>query len=103
MADFHSWLLAPEIHPEWNRRGWILIRGPLQDGSARLALVILSGMFRWLVEAGYLAGNPFRLFDDGSSSKEKAEEADAEVEHVFDKEFMGLDRGHGRHLPASRH
>ena len=87
VADFHSWLLAPEIHPEWNRRGWILIRGPLQDGSARLALVILSGMFRWLVEAGYLAGNPFRLFDDGSSSKEKAEEADAEVEHVFDKEL----------------
>lgn len=87
VADFHSWLLAPEIHPEWNRRGWILIRGPLQDGSARLALVILSGMFRWLVEAGYLAGNPFRLFDDGSSSKEKAEEADAEIEHVFDKEL----------------
>lgn len=87
VADFHSWLLAPEIHPEWTRRNWVLIRGPLQEGSARLALVILSGMFRWLVEAGYLAGNPFRLFDDGSSSKEKAEESDAEIEHVFDKEL----------------
>lgn len=86
VADFHTWLQNPEIHPEWTRRGWELIRGPLKDGSARLALVILSGMFRWLVEAGYLAGNPFRLFDDGSSSKEKAEEAEAEIEHFFDKE-----------------
>lgn len=87
VADFHSWLLAPENHPEWIRLGWILIRGPLKPGSANLALVILSAMFRWLVEAGYLAGNPFRLFDDGTSSKEKAEEAEAEVEHFFDKEL----------------
>ncbi|MDR1229230.1 MAG: tyrosine-type recombinase/integrase [Azoarcus sp.] len=87
VADFHGWLLMPENHPEWTRRGWVLIRGPLQPGSARQAMVILSGMFRWLVEAGYLAGNPFRLFDDGVTAKEKAEEAEVEIEHVFDKEL----------------
>lgn len=87
VADYHSWLIAPEKHPEWERRGWVLIRGPLKQGSAHLAIVILSGMFRWLVEAGYLAGNPFRLYDDGATAQYRAEEANAEIEHVFKKKL----------------
>lgn len=41
-----------------NRR---LIAGPLSQRSVRQAMVILSGLFGYLVAAGYLAGNPLAL------------------------------------------
>lgn len=85
VADFHAWLLDPNTHPEWTRRGWVLIRGSLGTSSAYQALRILSGMFRWLVEAGYLAGNPFRLFDHCLTENGKHERAKISTERAFDK------------------
>jgi len=41
-----------------NRR---LLEGPLSPGSVRHAMGILSGLFGYLVAAGYLAGNPLAL------------------------------------------
>ncbi|MCQ9616317.1 hypothetical protein L1889_06060 [Paenalcaligenes niemegkensis] len=43
-------------HPEWRP-----FAGPLSAASRRQALIILHGMFAWLVSAGYLAGNPLAL------------------------------------------
>ncbi|MFZ6742475.1 tyrosine-type recombinase/integrase [Undibacterium sp. JH2W] len=43
-------------HPEWRP-----FSGPLSLGSQRQAAVILNVMFSWLVNAGYLAGNPLSL------------------------------------------
>lgn len=38
-----------------------LFAGPLSDRSQRQALGVLSGLFNYLVRAGYLAGTPFAL------------------------------------------
>ena len=40
---------------------WRPFAGPLSPSSQRQAIVILNGMFSWLVNAGYLAGNPLSL------------------------------------------
>jgi integrase len=40
---------------------WRPFNGPLSPASQRQALVILNGMFTWLVDAGYLRGNPMAL------------------------------------------
>ncbi|MGQ7263104.1 tyrosine-type recombinase/integrase [Vreelandella sp. V005] len=51
----------PRAHPAWRP-----FRGPLSASSRRQSLVILQGMFAWLVEAGWVSHNPFRLMRDKS-------------------------------------
>lgn len=46
----------PFGHPEWRP-----FNGPLSIASARQAMVIINVMFSWLVQAGYLKGNPLCL------------------------------------------
>lgn len=41
--------------------GWRPFSGPLSATSQRQAIVILNALFSWLVNAGYLAGNPLSL------------------------------------------
>lgn len=107
VAAFHSWLVDPVVHPEWERRNWEIVRPKkvlnddgtqaidangnprvqyrFEESSIRLTIVILSGMFSWLIEAGYLAGNPFRLFDGGQASREIKEHAGDVIEHVLER------------------
>jgi integrase/recombinase XerD len=40
---------------------WRPFTGPLSPASQRQAIVILNSLFSWLVNAGYLAGNPLAL------------------------------------------
>ena len=40
---------------------WRPFAGPLDRASQRQALSILNSLFNWLVQAGYLAGNPLAL------------------------------------------
>lgn len=40
---------------------WRPFYGPLSPASQRQAMIILNVMFAWLVNAGYLAGNPLSL------------------------------------------
>lgn len=40
---------------------WRPFHGPLSAASIRQAMVILNVLFSWLVQAGYLAGNPLAL------------------------------------------
>ncbi|CBW76870.1 Hypothetical protein RBRH_04264 (plasmid) [Mycetohabitans rhizoxinica HKI 454] len=40
---------------------WRPFNGPLFAASHRQARVILNGLFTWLVDAGYLRGNPMAL------------------------------------------
>jgi integrase/recombinase XerD len=47
-------------HPRHDPR-WRPFYGPLAGSSQRQAMVILNVMFAWLVQAGYLAGNPLSL------------------------------------------
>nr|WP_290826230.1 site-specific integrase [Halomonas sp.] len=51
----------PRAHPAWRP-----FRDALAPSSRRQSLVILQGMFAWLVEAGWVSHNPFRLMRDKS-------------------------------------
>lgn len=47
-------------YPRGDER-WRPFNGPLSPASQRQALIILNAMFTWLVNAGYLRGNPMAL------------------------------------------
>lgn len=58
-ADRWIGAVRPRHDPRWRP-----FRGPLSPASRRQSLVILQGMFAWLVEAGWVRHNPFRLMRD---------------------------------------
>lgn len=55
------WVMAPGQKPPRSSSRWRPFAGPLSASSQRQALSILNGLLNWLVEAGYLAGNPLAL------------------------------------------
>ena len=71
LVVYRQFLLAPTPAELWCANGgrkhprddprWRPFYGPLSAASQRQALVILNVMFSWLVQAGYLAGNPLAL------------------------------------------
>ncbi len=71
---YESFLANPAgewIDPTLPRRGTArrLFEGPLSPRSVRQAMGILSGLFGYLVAAGYLAGNPLALRRRRNESK----------------------------------
>ncbi|WP_212745188.1 hypothetical protein [Hydrogenophaga sp. 2FB] len=57
----HRWIMSPGQKPARNSPAWRPFAGPLSAASVRQALSIVNNLFSWLVEAGYLAGNPLTL------------------------------------------
>ncbi len=57
----HRWVMAPGQRPSRASPQWRPFAGPLSPASQRQAMSILNALFSWLVEAGYLAGNPLTL------------------------------------------
>lgn len=71
MLNYQIFIAAPEPASQWimprgrkvarNHPDWRPFAGPLAASSQRQAIIILNTMFSWLVNAGYLAGNPLSL------------------------------------------
>ncbi|WP_165789451.1 tyrosine-type recombinase/integrase [Billgrantia endophytica] len=68
---FEAFLASPSPRDQWigpsrprHAPDWRPFRGPLSPASRRQSLVILQGLFAWLVEAGWVTHNPFRLMRD---------------------------------------
>lgn len=55
------WVMAPGRKAGRRDPRWRPFAGPLSEVSIRQAMVVLNSMMSWLVEAGYLAGNPLSL------------------------------------------
>ncbi|MWJ28185.1 tyrosine-type recombinase/integrase [Halomonas sp. ZH2S] len=71
LSHFEGFLSDPQPRSQWvgpsrprPHSEWRPFRGSLGAASRRQSLVILQGLFSWLVEAGWLAHNPFRLMRD---------------------------------------
>lgn len=62
--------------PDWRPFG-----GPLAPTSQRQAIIILNTMFSWLVNAGYLAGNPLSL------SRQRQRKAKPRITRFLDDEL----------------
>jgi site-specific recombinase XerD len=63
-------------HPEWKP-----FAGPLSPTSQRQAIIILNTLFSWLVNAGYLAGNPLSL------SRQRARKAKPRITRYLDDDL----------------
>jgi integrase/recombinase XerD len=57
----HRWIMDPGQKPARSSPAWRPFAGPLSPSSVRQALSIINSLFSWLLEAGYLAGNPLAL------------------------------------------
>ncbi len=55
------WVMASRKKLARGASEWRPFAGPLSPVSERHTMVILNGLFAWLVDAGYLAGNPLSL------------------------------------------
>ena len=73
LRRFEAFLADPQPSEQWvgpskprSHPAWRPFRGALSPASRRQSLVILQGMFAWLVEAGWVNHNPFRLMRDKS-------------------------------------
>ena len=88
---YQRFLLNPQPREKWVAGGgkkhprddarWRPFYGPLSPASQRQAMVILNVMFSWLVEAGYLAGNPLSL------SRHRARKAKPRITRYLDPEL----------------
>ena len=68
LDDFEAFLADPRPAARWigpprprHADDWRPFRRPLSAASRRQSLVILQGLYSWLVEAGWVDHNPFRL------------------------------------------
>lgn len=55
------WVIQQGQKPGRNDPAWRPFAGPLSASSQRQAMSILNALLSWLVEAGYLLGNPLAL------------------------------------------
>lgn len=60
---------------------WRPFAGPLSPTSQRQTIVILNALFSWLVNAGYLAGNPLSL------SRQRQRKAKPRITRLLDEEL----------------
>ena len=67
---------APRFSPQWRP-----FRGPLSPNSRRTAMLVVNALFSYLVEAGYLAGNPLALMRRRNQQSVTPKES---VERYFD-------------------
>lgn len=75
------WVLPTKQKISRFEPAWRPFAGPLSPTSQRQAIIILNGMFSWLVNAGYLAGNPLSL------SRQRQRKAKPRVTRYLDHEL----------------
>ncbi|MBL8450172.1 MAG: tyrosine-type recombinase/integrase [Dechloromonas sp.] len=75
------WIFLNGRKPARQDARWRPFAGPLAATSQRQALVILNAMFSWLVNAGYLAGNPLSL------SRQRSRRAKPRVTRYLDDDL----------------
>ncbi|MCB8889839.1 tyrosine-type recombinase/integrase [Halomonas malpeensis] len=73
LRAFEAFLEDPQPATRWVGSGaprtslaWRPFRAGLSPASRRQSLMILQGLYGWLVEAGWVAHNPFKLMRDKS-------------------------------------
>lgn len=102
LLDYQRFLADPQPCTRWVMKGrkvardnseWRPFAGPLSHTSRRQAIVILNTMFSWLVNAGYLAGNPLSL------SRQRQRKAKPRITRFLDEELWHEVKITVEHLP----
>lgn len=89
LDTFERFLADPTPRERWvgsvSRRSdpaWRPFRGPLSPASRRQTLVILQGLLSWLLEAGWVSHNPFRLM---RNKRQRLDNRTATVERYLER------------------
>ncbi len=89
LQHFEAFLSDPQPRERWvgpprarNHPQWRPFRRPLSAASRRQSLTILQGLFAWLVEAGWVEHNPFRLMRD---KRRRLDNRQAPVERYLER------------------
>ncbi|MFM0008051.1 integrase, partial [Paraburkholderia dipogonis] len=90
-VPFRQFLQDPQPHARWVADGgrkyprhdarWRPFYKTLRPSSQYQAMVIINALFAWLVEAGYLAGNPLSL------SRQRARRSKPRITRYLDREL----------------
>jgi len=90
---FKDFLADPQPAEQWcgprasrHSQDWRPFQGPLKDSSLKQALVINNSLMNYLVEAGYLAGNPLALARRRVRTQSKSRESDI-VERFLEEDL----------------
>lgn len=78
---YERWVMAPGRRLPRQHAGWRPFAGPLSAASRRQAMLVLNSLLSWLVEAGYLAGNPLSL------SRRRRHQAAPQVERFLPEDL----------------
>lgn len=81
------WVMAPGRKPGRRHPAWRPFAGPLSEASIRQAMTVLNSLLSWLVEAGYLAGNPLSL------SKRRGKAGKPRVTRILETDLWEAVRG----------
>ncbi|NYH14224.1 integrase [Paraburkholderia bryophila] len=100
---FREFLKDPQPRSRWVADGgrkfprhdprWLPFYGALAASSQRQAMVIINALFAWLVEAGYLAGNPLSL------SRQRTHRTKPRITRYLDRELWQEVKLHIDSLP----
>ena len=75
------WIMKTGKRVARSHSDWRPFAGPLAPTSQRQAIIILNAMFSWLVNAGYLGGNPLSL------SRQRARKAKPRVTRFLEDDL----------------
>lgn len=87
------WIMKRKVgrsHPDWRP-----FAGPLAPSSQRQSIIILNTMFSWLVNAGYLAGNPLSL------ARNRSRKAAPRISRYLDEELWLTIKNYIAQLPCT--
>ena len=108
LRDYQHFLIDPQPKARWcgerklrNNANWRPFQGALSPGSAAQALSIINALFSYLVEAGYLSGNPLGLIR--RQLKKHAQAAPKMIERFLEQELWALVVSYIKALPQTTH
>ncbi|WP_083004287.1 tyrosine-type recombinase/integrase [Halomonas sp. GT] len=91
LRQYEAFLADPQPAEQWvgaskprHHNQWRPFRGGLSPASRRQSLIILQGLFSWLVEAGWVRHNPFVLMRDKARRLNNQAQT---IERYFEREL----------------
>lgn len=106
LRDYQKFLTNPQPRSRWcgqrkprHNPAWRPFEGPLRDESIAQAISIINALFSYLVEAGYLSGNPLGLMR--RKIKQRATDKSKIIERFLEQALWRLVVDHIEALPKT--
>lgn len=86
---------------ERNSPMWKPFRGPLKPSSQKQAMIVINALLSYLVQAGYLCGNPLSLIRRRAQSIKNNKDNAIAIERFLDSETWEYLKTYIRNMPQS--